>query len=164
VLADRGGHHHPIPRHPLQGASEGARAPPVAPQHGRAPAMGHAGHRDQVHVEPDGNRRVAAGQAARGDEQVVDRLHPQSAELARHGGGQVAGRPEGPDVLERIARLAVVVGGSPGEVRGQPLGQRDEVAAGVGAGPELESHRSSSHGRVSGTGSSSRAAAASRAA
>ena len=63
-----------------EGRARGARR---RPRRRHAPAAGDVEHDDEVHVHADRDRGVAAGQPARGDDQVVDRLDAEAAELAR---------------------------------------------------------------------------------
>jgi len=94
----------------------------------------HVEHGDEVHVHPDGDGGVAAGEAARRHDQVVSRRDAEPAELDRDRRREVAGRLERVDRLERIAAVAVVLARARGEVVGELLGDRDQAGAGVGMG------------------------------
>ena len=100
----------------------------------------HVEHGDEVHVHPDGDGGVAAGEAARCHDQVVRRRDAEPAELDRDRRREVAGRLERVDRLERVRAVAVVVGRAGGEPPGELLGDRHETGAGVGMSCQLDRH------------------------
>ena len=90
-----------------------------------------------MHVDADGDRGVAPGQTARGDDEVVDGAHAEPAELGRNRRDQVAGVAQRADALVRVRAVAVMGGGAAREVLGEPFGQGDEIRAGRRACGEL---------------------------
>jgi hypothetical protein len=100
----------------------------------------HVQDRDEVHVDADRHGGVATCQAAGGHHEVVRRRDAHAAELDRDRGGEVAGRLEGVDRLERVAGVAVVLGGTRAEHVRELLGDRHQAGAGVRVGRELDRH------------------------
>jgi hypothetical protein len=100
----------------------------------------HVEHGDEVHVHPDGDGCVAAGEAARRHDQVVSRRDPEPAELDGDRRSEVAGPLECLDRLERVRAVTVVVGRTGGEPPGELLGDRHETSAGVGMSCQLDWH------------------------
>ena len=139
-LAHRGRHHDAVGGDPAQRPGEGALAARVAGRPRHAPAAHEAEDDDEVHVDPDRNGGVAPGQAARGDDHVMDGAHAEAAELVGHRGGEIPRVPQRVDALERVAAVAVVSGRPDGEVLREPLGGRHERPAGGGLGGELHRH------------------------
>ena len=94
-------------------------------------------HRDEVHVDADGDRGVAPGQAARGDDEVVDGADAQPAEVGRNRRHEVAGVAQRADAVVRIGAVAVMGGGAAAEVLGESFGEGDQVRAGRRVGAQL---------------------------
>jgi hypothetical protein len=93
-----------------------------------------------VHVHAQGQRRVAAGKPARGDEQVVNGGDTETAELLRDRRSEVAALLDRSEAVEGKAPVAVVVGGTQADLVREGLGERDQARAGVGSGCQLERH------------------------
>ena len=120
-----------------QRVGERAGAAALAGGDGDAQPPRERHHGDEVHVDADRDRGVAPGQAARGDDEVVDGADAQPAEADRHRGHEVAGVAQCADAVVRIRAVAVVGGGAAAEVLGEPLGEGDQVRAGRRVGAQF---------------------------
>ena len=100
----------------------------------------HVEHRHQVHVHADRDGGIAAGEAARRDDEVVYGVDAEAAELHWDGRREVAGSLERVDRLEGIAAVAVVLRRVAGELPGELFGDRHEAGAGVRMGFEFDGH------------------------
>jgi hypothetical protein len=140
TLADRRGQDDAVPTDPLQRRGEGA-GPALGPGGDRDLATAlHVEQGDEVHVHPDGDGCVAAGEAARRHDQVVRRRDAEPAELDGDRRREVAGPLECFDRLERVRAVTVVVGRAGGEPPGELLGERHETRAGFRMSCQFDRH------------------------
>ena len=140
AFTDRGGQHHTIVNDLLERGGERADATLGPGGYRDLVATDHVEHRDQVHVDPDGHRRVTPRQPARGHDQIVRGRHATPAEVDRDRRDEVAGRLQRVDRLERKGPVAVMFRGARGELLRELLGRRDEPRAGIGIGFEFDRH------------------------
>ena len=138
MFADSAGHDHAIASDRVHRGGEGGGPPPVAGRRRSLPAPHDVQEQDEVHVGADRDRRVAAGQAAGGDDDVVDGADPEAAVLGRDRCVEVPGALERVDGGVRERRLAVVERGAAREVLGERLGDPHQACAGGGLGGEFE--------------------------
>jgi hypothetical protein len=111
--------------------TEGSSASLVACGRRDLPAASDVEHEDEVHVHTQGQRRVAPGEPARGDEHVVNGGDAETAELLGDRRGEVAALLDGSEAVEREAPVTVVVGGTRGYLARECLGERNQARAGV---------------------------------
>ena len=131
ALADRGRHDDAVLRDASSEAAN-ARAPYVVPRGDRDPPAPHdVQDGREVHVHPDRDRGIAAGEPARRHEHVVHRLDAEAAQVARGPAPRSTRHPQGGGALEGEASVPVVLGGACGEVVGEGLGELDEPRAGL---------------------------------
>ena len=121
-LGHGGAHAHAVDRDPPQRLRQLDRAGAVHPH--------HVQQRGHVHVDPDRDGRVAAGEPAGGDHDVVEALRAETAQLDRDGRGVVARVGQPLRALERERALAVVVARARGQLGHERLGERDQARAG----------------------------------
>jgi hypothetical protein len=93
-----------------------------------------------VHVHADRDRGVAAREPARPHDDVVQALGAHAAQLGRDRRRVDAGGGEQIRAREREAPVAIVVGGAAGERLDEPLGERHEASAGLGACGQRKAH------------------------
>jgi hypothetical protein len=111
-LADGGGDDHAVARDRAHRGGEDLGASRVVVGDGQLPAPHDVHEDDEVHVDADGDGRVAAGQAARRDDHVVHRGDVEAAVLGGDRGGEVLLALERVDAGVRERRVAVVLGGA----------------------------------------------------
>ena len=107
-LAARRGKHGAVLRDLLQRLTEGSIRPLVAASAAVAICQRRdIEHEDEVHARRQGQRRIAPGEPARGDEQVVNGGDAETAELHRDR-REVAALLDGSEAVEREAPVTVV--------------------------------------------------------
>ena len=127
ALADGGGQHHAVAGDLLEGRREAARAALRTGGDRDLATAFHVEHRDEVHVHPDRDGRVAARQAARRHDEVVRGRDAEPTEFDRDGSCEVPGGLERVDPLEGVGAVEVVLRGVGGETLRELLGERDET-------------------------------------
>jgi hypothetical protein len=93
-----------------------------------------------VHIDADRQRGVAAREATRRDDHVVERRDAEPAELHGNRSCKKSASLDRGEALVREARFAVVEGGTARYFRRESLGERDEAPAGLGGGHQLARH------------------------
>ena len=118
----------------VESPGERADAALVAGSNRDLPATHDVQHVDEVHVHPEGQRRVAAGEPARRDDHVVRRRDAEAALLLRERGGEEAALLHGGEAVEGEAAVAVVRGSLRGDLVCERLRESDEAHSGFRSG------------------------------
>jgi hypothetical protein len=139
-LADGGREDDAVTSDLFQRRSEPGGAPLLAGCRHHLPEADDVQHEDEVHVDAERQRCVAARESAGSDEHVVERGHPEAAELDRNRRGEISAPLDLLEALVREAGLAIVFGGAPADLLCERLGKRDETLPGLGSRRQLETH------------------------